>query len=134
MSASSSTHIELLMQSLNLIVTVPSLIGTTLMIYFSAKSSKINTPNRLIVFLAISDFMYSFTNAFLIINWSEQSPLCLVEGVFRKFTVSMSGYIVCLIAILHYYIIKRDETFNETRFIFTSITILSVLASAIALR
>lgn len=137
MSSDGSSNDSLFMYVLNLTVSVPSLIGTVFMIYFCGRNFSINTSNKLLLFLAISDFLFLLTNVFLFIDWPGESTICQVDGMLRRFSGAMTLYIVSLIAILHYYSIKQDETFSKiggTRFVVLSITIGTVISLAIATR
>ena len=123
-----------IMQILNLIATVPSLIGTFLMSYMCLKSISNNTSIKLILGLGISDFVYSLCNLMGIIGYDQGTLACTLEGVFREFSVKLSICFATSIGVLHYKIIEASPDFNKTRFLITHFSIGLIISLSNALR
>ena len=123
-----------LMQILNLIATIPSLMATVWMIYFCFKGLSANTPMKLILTLAISDFIYAVVNLMALLQSTTGSMLCDTEAIFRNLSSNFSVCIAASIALLHYHILKMDPDFNKIRFVTYCIVISALASVAFALR
>ena len=123
-----------LMQILNLVATVPSLIATLWMIYFCFKGLSANISMKLIFPLAISDFVYSTVNLMPLLQSTPDSSLCDIEGVFRNLSSNFSICLAPSIALLHYHIIKMDPGFNKTKFLTFCIVGGALASLSLALR
>ena len=123
-----------LMQTLNLVATIPSLIGTMLMIYYCFRGLAANISMKLIFALATSDFIFSVTNLMIVFAYPEDSAGCKLEGAFREFSSKFSISVVVSIAVLHYQIIRGDPSFNKIRFLAISIAGGGLICLAFALR
>ena len=108
---------EPLLQILNLISTIPSIIGSLLVFYFCQKSISQNTSIKLILALSISDFFYSISNLMIAFKYSEDNPACQIEAILRSVSVRMAIWIASSISIFHYKMIKADPDFNKDRFV-----------------
>ena len=60
---------DVLMHVLNLIATVPSLIGSAIMVYFCSKHISTSISIRIILPLAIADFFYSISNLMVVFRY-----------------------------------------------------------------
>ena len=125
---------DALMQTLNLIATIPSLIGTMLMIYYCFRGLAGNISTKFIFALAISDFIFSVTNLMTLFGYPQESACCKAEGVLRAFSSKFSISIVVSIAILHYQIMRADPSFNKIRFLAISIVGGGLICLVFALR
>ena len=133
MSDSTSQDLTL-MQILNLVATIPSLMATLWMIYFCSKSLSANISMKLIFPLAISDFIYSIVNLMAVLQSTAGSSLCDTEAIFRNFSSNFSISLATSIALLHYHIIKMDPSFNKTRFVILCIVGAALASFSLALR
>ena len=123
-----------LFQILNLVATIPSLIGTLLMAYFCFKNRSANISVNLILALAICDFMYSMSNLMSVFGSEPESVACMIEAFSRGFFVKLSVCLVTSIAILHYKILKSEPGFNKNKFLLQAITISILISLANTLR
>ena len=125
---------DTLMQTLNLIATIPSIIGASLMTYYSIRNLSANAFVKLILLLALSDLFYSISNVMSLLQSPEGSIACITEGVLRMFTKNFSICVASSIALLHYHVIKMDLTFKKSRFLVISIVSGALLSLIFALR
>lgn len=124
---------ESFMQILNLFATIPSLITGLLMIYYCYKSMHIDSSIKLILILAISDFLYSVCNLMTIFDYSADSPACGVETFIRFFSSKFSACIVTSIALFHRQAIKMFPKFRSTRFLIISLTVSLIIGLIISI-
>ena len=111
---------ETLLHVFNTLVTLPSLVGTFLMTYYCFRSRKTNTTVKLLLTLAISDFIYSFSNLMSVMGSLPGSTACNVEGILRDFSSKLSICTVMAIALLHYKVIESSPAFNRHSFLICS--------------
>ena len=133
---STSIDNDMLLQILNLIVTIPSLIGCLMMGYVCYKNISITTCTKLLLALAISDFLYSISNVMSLISIfdSDENRLsCKVEGFLRDFFQKFSICLVTSMAILHYKILIANERSQNSRTVTICIVVGLVIASIFAL-
>ena len=123
-----------LLQILNLIATVPSIIGSLIMFYFCLRSISQNTSIKLILALAISDFFYSANNLMTVLNSPEDSVACKVEAFSKGLFLQLTIWIATSISILHYKLIAADPNFKRSRFVFICIMSGVVISLTLALR
>ena len=123
-----------LFQVLNLVATIPSLIGTLLMSYFCFKNRSANILVNLILALAICDFMYSASNLMSVFGSELESAACVIEAFSREFFSKLSVCLVTSIAILHYKILESAPGFNKNKFLLQAIAADILLSSANSLR
>ena len=123
-----------LMQILNLIATIPSLVATVWMIYFCFRGLSANISMKLLFPLAISDFIYSIVNLMAVLQSTAGSLLCDTEAILRNISSEFSICIAASIAMLHYHIIRMDSGFNKTKFVTLCIVGGVVTSSSLALR
>ena len=109
------------MQILNLVASVPSIIGTLIMIYHTSTTLTSKISTKLIFALAISDLVYSVANLLAIFKLTKGSVGCDVEAILREFSSKFSIWIVSAIALLHYQVLKMSPKFNKMRFLIISI-------------
>ena len=112
---------DTLLQGLNLLATIPSIIGSFLMSYFCLKSVSTNTSIKLLLALGLSDFFYSVNNLTSIFGPTQGSGLCNLQALFRSSFALLSVWIASSIAVLHYKLIRGDPNFRRTRFIVLAI-------------
>ena len=132
-----SDHLEKnanLLEILNLVITIPSILGSLLMSYFCLKSVSVNTSIKLILALGTSDFFYSANNLTFLLNYTEEDPLCKIEGFLREMFFKLSICTATSIAILHYKLINVNPQFNRDRFVLKSILIGFILSLGVSLR
>ena len=114
-----------LFEWLNLVATIPSIVGTLLMGYFCSRNMKDNTLIKFLFSLAISDLVYSLSNlmsAFDSIN-GDGDAICVVEGVTRDFSSKFSIWIATSIALFHCKVTKVRPDFNQKRFLTVSLAV-----------
>ena len=119
-----------LMQVLNLVATIPSLIATMWMIYFCFRGLSANISMKLIFPLAVSDFVFAIVNMMAVLQSTDGSLLCETEAILRNLSSNFSVGIAASIAILHYHIIRMDPTFRKISFV-TCCIVGTALASII---
>ena len=105
-----------ILQILNLVATILSLIGSLVMTYYCFKNRDLSISIKLILALAVSDFLFSAGNFMAVFSPTPDSATCQVEGFFREFFPKLSVCIATSIAILHYKIIEANPNFNKNRF------------------
>ena len=118
---------------LNILATVPSLIGSGIVSYHSFKKRSLSISIKLILALSTSDFFYSAVNLISAFETNPQGLLCQFEGFFRIFFRNISMCVAIAIAILHYKIITASVDFNRKRFltgtIFAGVLVSLIIAS-----
>ena len=112
-----------ILQTLNIISTVPSIIGSFVMIYLTSRVRNKTLIIQLIKALAISDLFYSFSNVMVLFSSEEGSFLCNTEGFFKDFFLKQSIFWTTSIAVLHYYLATKGEEFDKGRFLRITATI-----------
>ena len=115
-----STELEII-YLLNIFATVPSLIGSGLVSYFSFQKRSLNISIKLILALSISDFFYSAVNIISAFDTTPEGLVCKIEGLYRLFFRNFSMCIAIAIAILHHQIITASQSLNRKRFLIGSI-------------
>lgn len=123
-----------LLNGINLLASVPSVLACLWMSYFCLKSRSTSISRQLILALGISDLLYSIGNLITTYGPDEGSVLCNIEGFSIGFFSSTSTCLVASIAILHYKQIVTNEYFNRTKFVASSIGISTLLSLSVALR
>ena len=133
MSKSDQSPYDML-ERLNLIATIPSIIGTLLMSYFCFRNMNNNTFMKFLFSLAISDLIYSLSNLMSAFDPADVSALCEVEGIMREFSSKLSIWIATSIAIFHCKVVKVRSDFNEKRFLVASLIFGGLISLGFALR
>ena len=123
-----------LLQILNLIATVPSILGSFIMFCFCLRSISQNTSVKLILALAISDFFYSANNLMTVLKSPEDSVACKIEAFSKGFFLQLTIWIATSISILHYKLLAADPNFRRNRFVFISIASGVIISLTLALR
>ena len=123
-----------LFQTLNLIVTIPSIMGSLLMSFHCFKARSTNFTMNMILAIGLSDLMFSFSNLLPLFDESSTSTSCNVEGVMRVFSASQSMFWAFSIAVLHYKIIYEGQEFNKWRFFKGGLVVGPLLSLMIGLR
>ena len=121
------------MQTLNLVASVPSLIGALVMFYLCLKNISSNTSIKLIFALAIADIIYSTSNIMTVFRYPADGILCKLEASSRYFSSGLILWLATSISVLHYKIITQLQTFRKTRFIVVSLTLGVLLNVCLAL-
>ena len=126
-------HLALL-RTINLVVTVPSFIGSLLMAYFCYITLSVDFIIKLIFALAISDALYSLSNGMATLNYTEDSTACKIEGSLRLFSLLLTMFWAATIAILHYKLVDPNANFKKSRFLVLSTVIGLTLSLGLSLR
>ena len=119
---------------LSLVATVPSIIGSFFMSYYCFKSLSVNTSNKLIFALALSDLLYSVNNLSLVFRPSQGSASCTVQAIFRQLFLSLSICIAISLALLHYKLITTNGSFRRLRFVVISLLFSLTLCASLSFR
>jgi len=98
-----------LLYKLNLIATGLSLLGSIAMIYFGFKTKVKSIALKLILAIALSDFLYSIANLMTAFEDDYNGLLCHADAVLREFSFTFSIFWVTCTAILCY---KTSKTWR----------------------
>ena len=113
-------NIDFQYELLEIIVTIPSLLGSLAMTYFCFKNlSPQDICLKILMCLGIADFFYSFAN-FLSFFESEENtpvkPLCVIEATLRLWSWRFSLILATSIAVLSYTRTASHGAFNQKKF------------------
>lgn len=110
----------------NIVVTIPSLLGSSAMIYFTLKaisSKPRKICNKIILCIAISDFLVSITNALSLFEpLTEVSTLCKIEGFLRIWSYRPTLFFVASLSIL----CVKGNIVNQSRFLCCMLTFIFI--------
>jgi len=104
-----------LLYNLNLIATSISLICSLAMCYLCFKTTPKNTALKLILAIAISDFIYTICNFMSAFEDEKRDLLCITDAIIREFTYTQSVFWVTCTAILCYKA-SKTHNFNQEAF------------------
>ena len=117
----------------HLIVTCLSLIGSFLMAYYCLRIRWKNVALKLIIALAISDFLFSASNLITMFGDPTGRTLCTVEAVLRSFFYVQTIFWASSTAILCYKVTKYNTSFNQGYFFKLSISLSILICGLITL-
>ena len=112
--------------NLNLMVSILSLFGSSLMIYFCFKIKRDSVTTKLIMSIAIADFFYSIANLMSQFEGDSVNFLCRTEAVLRQVSNTASAFITGSFTLFCYKIVTHGNKFNKKAFLNNAI-IFSVL-------
>ena len=123
-----------LLLTLNLTVTILSLIGSAWMTFYCSQTQRKNVSTKLILVLAIADFFYSISNLLSTFEGDDVNLTCRVEAFLRGVSYSLSTFMTCSIVIYCVIFLNKDSNINQINYYRSAIAISIVISLAIALR
>ena len=111
-------HIDPSLYYAHCITTFLSLCGSLFMSYFCFKTGSAHSPSgKLILSIALSDFLYSIANVLAAFEGETISKLCLAEGFLRVFSLELCLLFPTCIAILCYKATQPNQDFDQNSFV-----------------
>ena len=112
-----------ILYGLNLVSTILSLFGSSIMIYACLKTYKIRSISfKFLLAIAISDFVYAIANLFSAFEKDSNDVLCHIEAFIRQFSFVLSVYFVTCTAVLCYRSVTSPG-YNQKKFFNRSLLI-----------
>ena len=112
-----SQNSESILYYVNYIASVLSLLGSLILIRSCYKDPNKTTTLKLILGIALADFMYSITNIMSQFEEDQVSTLCQIEATLRTISLDLGLSMTTSIAIFCYRAIKEGSAFNQTKFL-----------------
>ena len=121
-----------LLRTLNLIVTILSLIGSGWMSIYCCRTRKKDVLTKLILTLAIADFLYSISNFLTTFEGdNDVDTMCMVEGFIRTTCLPLSAFTTCWIVIYCVIFLNdKNSSINQEKY-FRGTLIASVSVSLV---
>ena len=123
-----------LFETLDLVVTIPSIIGSLIMSYFCFKARPTNLTINMILAIGLSDLLFSCCNLLPLFDQQTTSTLCNIEGALRMFSATQSMFWSFTIATFHYKVISEGQDFNKGRFFRAAFAIGLLIGVGLCLR
>jgi len=112
-----------LLYKINLVASTLSLGASGIMTYHCFKTKNKTIALKLILAIALSDFIYSISNILTAFETEENNALCKIDAIIRQFSVMSSIFWVTCTAIICYKTSKTWRLFNQARFLRRAIII-----------
>ena len=123
-----------LLLTLNLIVTILSLIGSAWMTFYCCRTQRKNVSIKLILVLAIADFVYSISNLLSTFEGDDVNLTCRVEAFVREASYSLSTFMTCSIVIYCVIFLDKGSDIHDQKYFKSALTISIMLSFALAFR
>ena len=120
--------------TLNLIVTILSLIGSAWMAFYCSRMQRKSVSTRLILALAVADFFYSISNLLSTFEGDDVNLMCEIEAFLRTTFYSLSTFMTCSIVIYCIIFLDKNSTINVEDYFKRALAVSVVMSFALAFK
>ena len=123
-----------LLFTLNLVVTILSLIGSAWMAFYCSRRQMKSVSTRLILALAIADFFCSVSNLLSTFEGDDVNLTCKIEAFLRSTSYSLSTFMTCSIVVYCIIFLDKNSTIDVEKYFKCALAASIVTSVALGVR